>query len=214
MEEEEAIKVAQLGRNHDLGFVADKMRRIREPHVAPINALADEIADTYGLPRGHVPYVDPAQGGTNARVLVLLDNPSTKAEAGTGSGLLSLDNNDATAKNCRLAYKQFGVDWKHVVHWNVCPFPTANQSNGSSMASERQRGAEWTRAIFALCPRVDYVLLLGRAAEDGWRRAAIDSNNLKVTEDVPHCSRRGLSTSDSRSRFENAIRDLAAHLKA
>lgn len=108
-----------LGRNHDAAVVADKMSRIRGPHVAPLNDLADEIADTYGLPRGHVPYVDPDQGGVNARVLVLLDNPSTKAEAGTGSGLLSLENNDATARNCRLEYKRRGIAWSDVVHWNL-----------------------------------------------------------------------------------------------
>jgi len=50
--------------------------------------LADRIADAVGLLRGHVPYVDPDQGGIEARVLVLLDNPSTKAEASLSAGRL------------------------------------------------------------------------------------------------------------------------------
>ena len=78
------------GRNADPVVVAQKMARIRDPHVRPLNALADRVADSTGLPHGHIPYVDPDQGGIKARVLVLLDNPSTKAAAGTGSGLLSL----------------------------------------------------------------------------------------------------------------------------
>lgn len=113
------------GRNADPAVVAAKMARIREPHVKPLNDLADRIAESMGLPHGHVPYVDPDQGGIDARVLVLLDNPSTKAEAGTGSGLLSLDNDDRTARNCREAYARHGVPWSQVVHWNVVPFPVA-----------------------------------------------------------------------------------------
>lgn len=83
------------GRNADPAVVAEKKRRIHDPHVAPLNALANRIADAEGLPHGYVPYVDPDQGGIDARVLVLLDNPSTKAEAGTGSGLLSLTTTTA-----------------------------------------------------------------------------------------------------------------------
>lgn len=87
------------GRNADPEVVATKLVRIRAPHVAPLNDLADRIAEAEGLGRGEVPYVDPDTGGVGARMLVLLDNPSTKAESATGSGLLSLDNNDRTARN-------------------------------------------------------------------------------------------------------------------
>ncbi|MFI6753802.1 hypothetical protein ACIBF4_02180 [Rhodococcus coprophilus] len=115
------------GRNADPAVVAEKMARLRDPHIAPLNNLADGIADSVGLPHGHVPYVNPDQGGTEARVLVLLDNPSTKAEAGTGSGLLTLDNNDRTARNCREAYERHGVPRSQIVQWNVAPFPVAGK---------------------------------------------------------------------------------------
>lgn len=118
------------GRNADPAIVADKFTRIRDRHVVALNALADRVADAHGLPHGYVPYVDPDQGGVDARLLVLLDNPSTKAEAGTGSGLLSLDNNDRTARNCREAYERHAVSPKAVVHWNVVPFPVAGEGNG------------------------------------------------------------------------------------
>lgn len=147
------------GRNADPAVVADKMRRVREPHVRPLN----DLADAEGLPHGHVPYVDADQGGVNARMLVLLDNPSTKAEAGTGSGLLSLDNNDRTARNCREAYARHGVSWQDVVHWNVAPAPVVNK-NGHSSAGERNRGVRWTREVVALLDNLEIVLLLGNSA--------------------------------------------------
>ncbi|WP_331386517.1 hypothetical protein [Rhodococcus sp. MEB064] len=68
------------GRNADPNVVAAKLARIRDPHVALLNALEDRIVDHQGLPHGIVPYVDDDQGGIDARMLVLSDNPSTKAE--------------------------------------------------------------------------------------------------------------------------------------
>jgi len=201
------------GRNADPAVVAEKMARIRDTHVASLNALADRIADSLGLPYGYVPYVDPDQGGVQARVLVLLDNPSKKAEAGTGSGLLSLDNNDWTARACRETYAAAGIDWSAVVHWNVCPFPTAS-STGTSLASERARATRWTRDFVALCPNLEMVLRLGRAAEDGWRRAGISRDLYVFPEGIPHCSRQGLATQAARTRFRDAIARMKSMLDA
>ena len=203
------------GRNFYPAVVRDKLGRIRDPHVAPINALADEIADRYGLSHGVVPYVDPDLGGVDARALVLLDNPSTKAEAGTGSGLLSLDNDDRTARNCREMYAKHGIDWRDVVHWNVCPFPTENTKNGGSYASERARGAQWTRRLVALLPHLEIVLPLGAHARDGWRRADVRRSGLHDFADrkVPHCSNRGLNQNGGRVEFERAVVDLARMLR-
>ncbi|MFE3759447.1 uracil-DNA glycosylase [Nocardia tengchongensis] len=162
-----------------------------------------------------MPYVDPDQGGIHARALVLLDNPSTMAEAGTGSGLLSLDNNDWTARNCREAYARHRVNWTDIVHWNVCPFPTSNAKNSSSSLDERRRGAQWTRRLVELLPHLEIVLPLGKAARDGWQLAAIKREGLYTFEgrEIPHCGNRGLNrTPTSRREFEKAIEDLSTML--
>ncbi|WP_396908158.1 uracil-DNA glycosylase [Mycolicibacterium sp.] len=202
------------GLNADPLVVEEKKQRIRDPHVKPLNDLADRIADAEGLPHGHVPYADPDLGGVKARMLVLLDNPSTKAEAGTGSGLLSLDNNDRTARNCREAYARHGVDWQDVVHWNVVPFPVAGVKNGGSTPSERARAVMWTREVVSLLPNLEIVLLLGAAARDGWKRAAISRPGMYVLPgNIPHCSMRGLNTGDGRAVFEKAIETVAGLLR-
>lgn len=200
------------GRNADPLVVAAKLARIREPHVAPLNELADHIADQRGLPRSHIPYIDPDCGGINARALVLLDNPSTNAEAGTGSGLLSLDNNDRTARNLREAYERHGVSWADVVPWNVVPFPVAGK-NGGSTATERRDGAPWMEPFLNRCPNIEIVLLLGRSAEDGWRRANASKELAIVPGPVPHPSPRGLTSADARRRFDEAISFLADALR-
>lgn len=202
------------GRNADPEVVDAKWQRIRDPHVKPLNDLADRIADAEGLSHGYVPYVDPDQGGIRGRMLVLLDNPSTKAEAGTGSGLLSLDNDDRTARNCREAYERHGVDWRDVVHWNVVPFPVAGVKNGGSTIAERIRAVPWTREAVGLLEKLEIVLLLGGAARDGWKRAALDLPNVYVVPgNVPHCSQRGLNTNGGRAVFEKAIETVARQLR-
>lgn len=201
------------GRNADPLVVEEKKRRIRDPHVKPLNDLADRIADSEGLPHGQVPYVDPDQGGVNARMLVLLDNPSTKAEAGTGSGLLSIDNNDRTARNIREAYARHGVNHSDVVHWNVVPFPVAGLKNGGSTPAERQRAARWTREVVELLSDLEIVLPLGGAARDGLKRASLVRPDMYVVPgNIPHCSMRGLNNGDGRAVFEKAIETVAGLL--
>jgi hypothetical protein len=201
------------GRNAYPEFRAAKLARIRELHVAPLNDLADEIADARGLPRSHVPYIDPDSGGIHARVMVMLDNPSTKAQAGTGSGLLSLDNNDRTARNLREAYARHGVAASDMVGWNAVPFPVAGIRNGGSTAAERREGAPWIREFVRRCPNLKFVLLLGNAAREGGQRANLTTPAPIVPWPVPHPSMRGLnSPPDARTRFEAAVIQLAKEL--
>jgi len=160
-----------MGQAHaDPAVVAAKRARVREPHVAPLSELADKIAEAEGLPAGAVPYPDPDFGGIQARALFLLDNPGPRAKIGTsGSGLLSIDNNPSAAR-AHAAYQRFHLDHGMCLHWNVCPFPTALDQ---SSTAERIRAVRHTTELLKLLPRLELVVLLGRAAEDGWRRAAV-----------------------------------------
>lgn len=197
------------GRNADPDILALKKNHLRDPHVAPINALADAIADAEGIDRGSVPYVDPQLGGVEARVLALLDNPSTKAEVGTGSGLLSLENDDRTARNCAAFYNDLRLSPGQFVHWNVAPAPIAGVKNGGSSLDERERGAAWLRELVALLPDLQTVLLMGEHARDGWKRSGLDLPGVHIPEDVPHPSQRGLNNRDGRVRLRRALLEVA-----
>lgn len=193
------------GRNAVPAVLAVKLAHIRDRHVAPINALADRVADAEGFARGLVPYVDPQLGGVDAEVLALLDNPSTKAEAGTGSGLLSLENDDLTARNCAKAYNAFGLTPGKVVHWNVAPAPIAGAKNGRSSASERVRGARWLRELLELLPNLRVILLMGDMARDGWMKSGIDAVGVFIPADVPHPSGKGMANTDAHLRLHRGM---------
>lgn len=199
------------GRNAEPAVVALKHAHIRDPHVAPINALADRVADSEGIARGLVPYLDPQMGGVEATVLALLDNPSTKAEAGTGSGLLSLENDDLTARFCAQRYNGFGLNPGEVVHWNAAPAPVSGARNGASTPAERVRGARWLHELLDLLPNLQVVLLMGRNARDGWRRSGLAPAGILIPAHVPHPSGRGMANPDAHPRLH---RSLAAMMTA
>ena len=68
-------------RHRDAAFLAAKYARSTEPHVAPINRLAAQIA---AATDAVVPGADPDGGGVAARVLLLLETP--RGRAGTRPG--------------------------------------------------------------------------------------------------------------------------------
>jgi hypothetical protein len=194
----------------DTTVVATKHARLREQHVAPLVDLANRIAAAEGLPPGTVPYPDPEFGGVHARALFLLDSPGPRAKLETGgSGLLSIDNDDPSAARAHTAYRTFHIDRGLCLHWNVCPFPTAKDQ---SSTSERTRAARYTRELLDLLPRLELVTLLGRAAEDGWRRADTSRNDLIVLHG-PHPSNRGINAvAGNAERFQSTMRTVAVHL--
>ncbi|MDR6595201.1 uracil-DNA glycosylase [Saccharothrix longispora] len=161
-------------------IVQSKLARLDEPHVAPLVALADEIAKSRGLPPGAVPYPDPDFAGVRAEALVLLKSPGPGAVTGTGSGLLSPENDDPTAARAHAEYERVGLDWRRVVHWNAVPWPTeADNPTGSDLHAARP----WLPRVLELVPDIRAVLLLGKVAEQEWARPGLGT--IAVGRRVP-----------------------------
>jgi hypothetical protein len=78
----------------------------------------------------------------------------------------------------REGYERHKIDSPDTVGWHVVPLPVIN-SNGGSSSAERREGARWIREFVRRCPNLKIVLLLGRAAEDGWALAGL-SDSLEV----------------------------------
>ena len=104
-------------RHRDPDFLAVKQGRLREEHVAPLQALVDEIRQDRDT--DSVPYVDPDSGGVGAPVLFILESPA--GPAALGSGMLSPDNDDETAANMWRLYEQAGLPRSAGLHWNAAP---------------------------------------------------------------------------------------------
>jgi hypothetical protein len=71
---------------------------LEQPHVAPLTAFFRQLRSAMGADY-LIPHFDPADGGTEASLLYLLEAPGPRAIA---SGFVSRDNPDETAKNFKL----------------------------------------------------------------------------------------------------------------
>ena len=158
----------------DSDFLAAKQARLWEVHVAPINQLVDQIrkeiatewadAHTGSAPPVFVPYVDPDSGGIQARVLFVLESPA--GPAALGSGMLSADNNDETAKNVWLSYQASGMPRTYGLAWNAVPWYVGDGvKNRNVTATDVDRGRDYLRQLLDLAPDVRVVLALGKPAQ-------------------------------------------------
>ena len=139
--------------------VADKRRRVHEPHVAPLTRLVEEINEG----RVHrAPWFDPDGGGTAARVLFLHENPGRRATSERGSGFISADNNDDTAANFFRMRDQAGLSRDQLVAWNVVPWYQPDGGRTANATRQDVAGAlPWLARLIRLLPELRLVVPMG-----------------------------------------------------
>jgi hypothetical protein len=152
-------------RMRDPAFRRSQEDGLRLPHVAPLNALVDELRDEKS--RGWVPYIAPIHGGIDARMLSILRDPGpmTHAETG-GSGFLCLENDDPTAERFATLLDEAGLTPSDMNPWNAYPW----YINRPLTANEWEAGVEPLRRLIVLLPRLQVVMLNGGDAKDTWKR--------------------------------------------
>lgn len=138
-----------------------RRRLLDAPHMRPLN---EYVAGLRKRPGVDVPDFDPLDGGVDARLLFLFEKPGPMTVAdGTrrGSGFISRDNDDPTAENTFLFMREARIPRKLTVTWNVIPW-----WNGTTMvkAAELREGAEETRRLTGLLPRLRAVVFVGKKA--------------------------------------------------
>ena len=115
-------------------------------------------------PDVEVPDFDPLDGGVDATILFLFEKPGPMTSTtGTriGSGFISRDNDDPTAKNTLMFMRKAEIPRKSTVTWNVVPW-----WNGTTTvkAAELREGAEETRRLTGLLPKLRVVVFVGKKA--------------------------------------------------
>lgn len=181
----------------DPEFLRAKQARSAEAHVAPLNALAARIEREAGR---RVPFVDPDSGGVDARVLILLEAPSRAAAH--RSGMVSADNDDATAANLWRAYDESGLPREISLIWNVVPWYVGTPEKLAPVqAADVRAGAGWLQEFLRLLPELDAVLALGATAQRGLTSLALRPalSHLRTLA-APHPSQRVYNRPGARAR--------------
>lgn len=154
-------------------FRADQRRGVREPHVAPVNALVDELIAEQRATSGQawMPYVAPLSGGVHARVLSIFQDPGPATRRDSGSGLLCVENDDDSARRMATLLEDVGLPYSEFLPWNGYPWyrHTVGKSKPPTPA-QCAAGAEVLPRLLALAQNVRIVMLHGDTAQDVWRR--------------------------------------------
>jgi hypothetical protein len=172
--------------------VERKLGLLDEPHVAPLTQFVRQLRSQRGGGES-VPWFDPDEGGVGARILLLLEAPGPRATgpggprpAARGSGFISCDNDDQSAANLWALLDQAGVDRREIATWNVVPWYVGDETvirpvSGADLEEARPA----LRELVSLLPQVRVVVLLGRKAAAGWRRAGVDLPTIEAPHPSP-----------------------------
>ena len=189
---------------------ADKLARIDDGPVAPLNALVRRWRQT----RPGIPWFDPDDGGVNARVLVLMESPSPRTVRAGAAGFCSEDNDDVTAAVFRGLRIESGLARASYVRWNICPWAVSGP-DGHWAAPTDADLAEASPALGELLtalPHLTLTICLGARALAGFMRhlTLTDVPVLPLVLGVPHPSQRNThARAEALTRIGNALRQGA-----
>ncbi|HYN35948.1 MAG TPA: uracil-DNA glycosylase [Actinomycetota bacterium] len=163
-----------------------KRARLTLPHIATLTQYVEALRAS--KPDALIPFFDPAEAGTGARILLLLEAPGKRAAPPHGSGFVSPDNNDQTAQNMWLLLQDAGVDRsRDVVTWNVVPWYIGDgRKIRAAKSDDLHEGREAVQRLLDLLPDLRVVVLLGRKAQASWKRLKIKPR--VATIECPHPS--------------------------
>ncbi|MCX5562839.1 uracil-DNA glycosylase [Streptomyces sp. NBC_00038] len=159
----------------DPDALSARLQAVRtEPSALPLNDGVDRLRGRLGEGES-VPWFDPASGGIEARSLFLLEAPGQKSMGAgaalrrTGSGIISIDNGDPTARNCWMLRAEAGLPYWESLHWNIVPWylGTADRIAAPGQ-TEIQRAAPFLHEVISMLPALEVVVPMGRKAQAGW----------------------------------------------
>jgi hypothetical protein len=144
----------------DPGALTARKALLDSPRIAPIRALARQIAEAHGA---EVPDPDPLDGGVEARLLLLLETPGPSIR---GTGFVSSDNPTGTAANLFRFLAEAGIARRDTLIWNTIPWVihAPGALNRAPRRSEVRRALPCLAPLLACLPRLRVVVLSGRVA--------------------------------------------------
>ena len=180
----------------------DRTIMLEHTHLTPLRRFTAAIRARHG----DTPEIDPLDGGTGARLLLLLETPGP---ALAGTGIVSADNPTPTGRNIGRFWAQAGLRRADRLIWNVVPWIIhADGRNRAPMRAEIRAGLSELPPLLALAP-FEVAVLAGRTAGQA---APLLPAHVKVIT-MPHPSPTIVCTSpEIPRRIAAALAEAAAYL--
>ncbi len=168
------------------------------PHIQSLEEWRTEYAATRSTP---VPHFDPADAGSEARVLWLMDQPSASILEPEGTGFVSVDNPDSAAERCWNERNEAGLH-DGVLMWNMIPFFV----EGKATAPDKMAGIKALGPVLRLLPRLDVVILSGSEVQQAWKTSHLGGRVPRATIlEAPGVGKQAMSRPAMRSKLTNAV---------
>ena len=192
----------------DPDVLAARRVMLARPAMTQLRSFAASIRAEHGA----TPDFDPADGGTAARMLLLLETPGTAIGK---TGFVSADNPTGTAANLRRFLAQADIERRDVAIWNAVPFVIhTGGPNRTPRAAEIRRGLALLPALLRLLPHLCCIVLSGRVAGLAESIIQAERPGLSVIR-VPHPSPVYVCTSpDIPARLLDGFQRASAALRA
>ena len=132
------------------------------PHMKPLSDFLRSVSNRQGADY-QMPHFDPCDGGIHARALFLLEAPGPKA---VGSGFVSRDNPDPTARNLWHLMRDAGIPRSGTLIWNIVPWYVGERGRIRPVNREDIRQAmPYLAELLPLLPCLQLIVLVGRKAQ-------------------------------------------------
>ena len=188
---------------------AQRLTQLQQPHIRELTAFVERIRVERACGDA-VPYFDPADGGSTAECLYVLEAPGPKA---VSSGFISRNNPDESARNWLALNAEAGLDRKRTVICNIVPWYIG--SNGRIRpASSADISAGWPYLLELVdkLPRLSLVVLVGgKAQQIGTRLRSVRPSLRQMS--CPHPSPMFVNRKpENRGMLLSSLKEVAAAL--
>ena len=167
---------------------------MNDPHMIILKNYVEKLRNTN--PKSYTPNFDPNDGGINAKILFLFEKPGRKTDPSYGgSGYISLDNKDETARATKKFLKEANINRKKIVIWNT--IPSWNGTRDISI-EERKQASLQLSSLLNVLKNLEFIFLVGKEAQK--MSKLLDSSKYKIINS-PHPS--PINRASRRKEWEN-----------
>ena len=131
-------------------------------HMQPLTAYVENPRKRLG-DNVFIPDFDPLDGGINAEFIFLFEKPGPQTDSRNGgSGFISRDNNDETAKSVFDFMGQIGLERSRTLLWNTIP---AWDDSRAFKGFHVRDGIKFLDGLLPLLPNLKTIILVGKQAQ-------------------------------------------------
>lgn len=189
--------------------LAARRAELVRPHMVELGRLVAHLRARHG----RVPDPDPIDGGTAARLLLLLESPGPRIDR---TGLVSRDNPTGTARSLRRFLHEAAIPRQATLIWNAVPWVihAPGARNRAPRRNEIAAGLQALPDLLRLLPLLQVVVLAGRVAGEARATVAMTRPEVSVLA-MPHPSPTYVNTSPTvAARVRETLATAARLLEA